>query len=170
MNEADLIRDAFGRISEEVHATLSDLPDAALTYRIDPGANTIAWLIWHLTRVQDDHIAGVANSEQVWTAQDWHDRFALPFEAREIGYGQSSDDVAKVRAGSDLLLGYHDAVHEKTRAFVETLSSADLDTVVDRNWNPPVTLGVRLVSVIADDLQHVGQAAFVAGVFARTAS
>lgn len=167
MNEAELIQDAFNRVSEEVHATLADLPEAALTYRIDPDANTIAWLIWHLTRVQDDHVAGVAKSEQVWTAQDWYGRFSLPFEVGVIGYGQSSRDVEQVRPTIDLLLGYHDAVQARTAAFVETLRSEDLDTVVDRNWDPPVTLGVRLVSVIADDLQHVGQAAFVAGVHAR---
>lgn len=168
MNEADLIRDAFGRIAEEVHATLTDLPDAALTYRIEPDANTIAWLIWHLTRVQDDHVAGVANSEQVWTAQNWHSRFALPFSLSDIGYGHSTDEVEQVAPTSELLLGYHDAVQQNTVAYVETLTSDDLDAVVDRNWNPPVTLGVRLVSVISDDLQHVGQAAFIAGVFART--
>lgn len=170
MNEADVIKDAFGRISEEVYATLSDLPDAALTYRIDPDANTIAWLIWHLTRVQDDHVAGVAGHEQVWTAQDWHSRFALSFDVGDIGYGHSTDDVAQVRPSIDLLVGYHDAVQKKTTAYVETLRSEDLDNVVDRNWTPPVTLGVRLVSVISDDLQHVGQAAFVAGIFARTHS
>ena len=170
MNEADLIRDAFGRISEEVHATLSDLPDAALTYRIDPEANTIAWLIWHLTRVQDDHLAGVADHEQVWIAQDWHSRFALPFDVGDTGYGHSTEDVGQVQPSIDLLLGYHDAVQKKTAAFVETLRSDDLDTVVDRNWSPPVTLGVRLVSVISDDLQHVGQAALIAGIFVRSHS
>jgi hypothetical protein len=50
---------------------------------------------------------------------------------------------------------------------VRSLSEADLTRVVDRNWDPPVTVSVRLVSVIADDLQHVGQAAYVRGILQR---
>lgn len=167
MNESEVLIDAFDRIAEVVHATVEDLPDAAFTYRIDPDANTIAWLIWHLTRVQDDHIAGVAGSEQVWTASGWADRFDLPFDRSSIGYGQSSDDVGQVTTGRELLLGYHDAVHERTVEYLRTLSGADLDEVVDHNWTPPVTLGVRLISVVSDDLQHAGQAAYVAGVLSR---
>jgi hypothetical protein len=95
------------------------------------------------------------------------ERFDLPFTAAATGYGQTSEDVAAVHAGSDLLLGYHDAVHEATLAFVRGLGDADLDRVVDTNWNPPVTLGVRLVSVISDDLQHAGQAAYARGLVDR---
>lgn len=167
MNESEVLIDAFDRIAEVVKATVDDLPDDALTYRIDPDANTVSWLIWHLTRVQDDHVAGVAGSEQVWTEAGWKDRFGLPFDASDIGYGHSSDDVGKVTSGKDLLLGYHDAVHERTAQYLRTLSGTDLDQIVDRTWTPPVTLGVRLISVISDDLQHAGQAAYVAGVFAR---
>lgn len=168
MNETEVLIDAFGRIAEVVHATADDLPDDAFAYRIEPDANTIGWLIWHLTRVQDDHIAGVAGSEQVWTDAGWADRFALPFDTSAIGYGQSSDDVGAVTSGRDLLLGYHDAVHERTVEYLRTLSDSDLDDVVDRNWTPPVTLGVRLVSVVSDDLQHAGQAAYIAGIFGRS--
>lgn len=168
MNEAEVLIDAFDRIAEVVHATVEDLPDEALTYRVDPDANTVSWLIWHLTRVQDDHVAGVADSPQVWTDAGWTDRFALSFDPSDIGYGHSSDDVGAVTSGRELLLGYHDAVHQRTADYLRTLTGADLDEVIDRNWTPEVTLGVRLISVISDDLQHAGQAAYVAGVFART--
>lgn len=167
MNESEILIDAFDRIAEVVHAAVDDVPGDALTFRIDPDANTIGWLIWHLTRVQDDHIAGVAGSDQVWTASGWKDRFGLPFDAQDIGYGHSTDDVGKVTSGAELLLGYHDAVRDRTAEYLRTLSGADLDEIVDRNWTPPVTLGVRLISVISDDLQHAGQAAYVAGVFSR---
>lgn len=167
MNHAAVLTDAFDRIRELVHSVLDDVPDDALTFRPDAEANTIAWLVWHSTRVQDDHIAGVAGSEQVWTADGWEQRFGLPFEQGDIGYGQSSDDVAAVTSGADLLRDYHDAVHAKTVAYVESLSAGDLDRVVDDNWDPPVTLGVRLVSVVSDDLQHMGQAAYVKGLFDR---
>ncbi|WP_072806899.1 mycothiol transferase [Rhodococcoides yunnanense] len=167
MNHSAVLIDAFDRIKGVVHDTLEDIPVGALTYRPDSAANSVAWLIWHLTRVQDDHIAGVAGSEQVWTADGWNARFALPFDDDAIGYGQSSDDVAAVASGADLLREYHDAVHAKTVAYVDSLAADDLDRVVDENWDPPVTLGVRLVSVVSDDLQHVGQAAYVRGLFER---
>ncbi|PYE19113.1 uncharacterized protein DUF664 [Williamsia limnetica] len=170
MKQSDILVDAFDRIHEVVHAVFEDLPPEALTYRIDPDANTIAWLVWHLTRVQDDHVAGVAGSEQVWTSNGWAERFGLPFDSSDIGYGQSSADVAAVPAERELLLGYHDATHKRTLEYLRSLSPADLDVVVDENWTPAVTLGVRLISVIADDLQHAGQAAYVAGVYRRLQS
>lgn len=167
MDQTDLLIDAFTRIRDLVHRTLNDVPAEHLTARVDPQANTIAWLIWHLTRVQDDHIAEVAGSDQVWLADGWCDRFALPFDASAIGYGQTPAEVARVSTPADLLTGYHDAVHARTVDFVRGLSGAELDRIVDPRWDPPVTLGVRLVSVISDDLQHVGQAAYVRGVLSR---
>ncbi|MCP2317962.1 putative damage-inducible protein DinB (forms a four-helix bundle) [Nocardia amikacinitolerans] len=168
MTSAQLLTDGYERVREAVYEAVDGLDEDALTFRIDPGANTIAWLIWHLTRVQDDHIADVAGTEQVWTAQDWYGRFGLPLDERATGYGDGPDEVALVRASAESLSGYYDAVHERTLDFVRELTDADLAEVVDTRWDPPVTLAVRLVSVIADDLQHAGQAAYVRGVFDRT--
>jgi uncharacterized damage-inducible protein DinB len=168
MNEADLLVDALGRVRESVHSVVEGLTEEQLAYRVDGRSNSIAWLVWHLTRVQDDHIAHVAGIDQVWTSAGWYDRFGLPFNASEHGYGQSSEAVAAVHASAELLVGYHDAVHEQSVSYVRTLSGADLDRVVDERWDPPVTLGVRLVSVVDDDTQHVGQAAFVRGLLPLT--
>ncbi|WP_369638914.1 DUF664 domain-containing protein [Nocardia sp. JMUB6875] len=168
MTSADLLVDAFGRIKENVHGAVADLTQEELGTRLDPGANSIAWLIWHLTRVQDDHIADVADLPQVWTAAGWSKRFDLPFDDSATGYGQSPADVAALAAvPADLLLGYYDAVHAQTLTYVSTLTDPDLPRVVDTRWNPPVTLGVRLISVIDDDIQHSGQAAFIRGVLLR---
>ena len=166
MNGVDVLRDLFDRVATNVHGAVEGLDEAALTHRVGGSANSIAWLVWHLTRVQDDHVADAAGSEQVWTAQDWATRFGLPFPPEATGYGQGSDEVAAVRAGADLLLGYYDAVHERTLQYLGEITDADLDRIVDRRWDPPVTLGVRLVSIADDDVQHAGQAAFVRGVVA----
>ena len=168
MTSAELLVDAVGRIREVVHRVVEGLTAEQLRLRVDPGANSIAWLVWHLTRIQDDHVAEVAGAEQVWTSQGWVERFGLPFDPRDTGYGHRADDVAAVRVESgELLVGYYDAVHQQTIGYVEQLTDADLARVVDRSWDPPVTLGVRLVSVLADDLQHAGQAAFVRGILQR---
>ncbi|MFJ8658230.1 DUF664 domain-containing protein [Streptomyces sp. NPDC093795] len=167
MNSAALLTDSFGRIREAVHEAVEGLTEDQLAVRIDPDANSVAWLVWHLTRIQDDHLAGAYGTEQLWTGDGWRDRFGLPFPAEATGYGQSRAQAGKVRAPAELLLGYHDAVHARTEELIGTVTNADLDRVVDTAWDPPVTLGVRLVSVIADALQHAGQAGYVRGVVER---
>lgn len=164
MTSAELLVDAFGRIREVVHDAVEGLNVDQLATRLDGRANSIAWLVWHLTRIQDDHVAGVAGTEQVWTSSGWFDRFGLPFDRSAHGYGQTSEEVAAVRVEADLLAGYHDAVHEQTVSYISGLVDADLDRIVDKRWDPPVTLGVRLISVVTDDLQHAGQAAFIRGL------
>jgi uncharacterized damage-inducible protein DinB len=167
-DSAELLVDAFDRARGVVHAVVEGLTPDQLAYRIDDAANSIAWLVWHLTRIQDDHLAGVAGEQQVWTSQGWAQRLRLPFEDWATGYGHGPDEVAAVRVDSgDVLTGYHDAVHEQTRRYLARLTPTDLDRIVDDSWDPPVSLRVRLVSVIADDLQHAGQAAFVRGVGQR---
>jgi uncharacterized damage-inducible protein DinB len=157
MTIAELLADAFGRIRETVHEAVDGLTPGQLAFRPESGSNSIAWLVWHLTRIQDDHIADVAGTGQVWTAgasgSTWADRFGLPF-------------AVQVRSG-ELLTGYYDAVHAGTLNYIRELTETDLDRVVDKAWDPPVTLGVRLVSVISDDLQHAGQAAYLRGIIER---
>lgn len=165
MDVAELLVDAFGRIRESVIGVVDGLSVDELAWRADRDANTIAWLVWHLTRIQDDHVAHVAGVDQVWP--EWSDRFGLPFDVRDTGYGASSDDVAAVRVSADLLAEYHESVHNATVKYVSTLHAADLDRVVDTRWEPPVTLGVRLVSVVGDNLEHAGQAEFVRGMLER---
>jgi uncharacterized damage-inducible protein DinB len=168
VTSAELLTDAYGRIREEVQGVVDGLTPEQLAYRVDGTANSIAWLVWHLTRVQDDHIAGVAGFEQVYNAQGWAERFGFPFPPSAIGYGHSCADVDAVRVDSpDLLVDYHEAVHAQTLRFLEGLKEEELGRVVDERWDPPVTLGVRLVSVVSDDLQHVGQAAFLRGLLER---
>ena len=168
MTSAQLLADAFGRIQGIVHRVVGGLTQEQLAFRVDDEANTIGWLVWHLTRVQDDHVADAAGTQQVWITQGWAERFALPFSVEETGFGQTGEQVAAVRVESGgLLTGYHDAVYERTIDYVSALTDDDLARIVDPGWDPPVTLGIRLVSVIGDDLQHAGQAAFVRGVVER---
>jgi uncharacterized damage-inducible protein DinB len=164
---SELLVDGLGRVRDRVHEVVSDLSEEQLGFRPFDAGNPIGWLVWHLTRVQDDHVATVAGTEQVWTSGGWVDRFALPFEETATGYGQSDADVAAVHPSAELLVGYHDAVHERTVAYVEGLDDAEYARVVDERWDPPVTLGVRLISVLNDDTQHVGQAAYVRGLIDR---
>ena len=164
----DTLADAFQRIQQIVRRTVDGASEAVLTFRVDDEANTVAWLVWHLTRVQDGHVSELAGVDELWVDGGWHDRFGLPFDASATGYGQSSSEVAQVRGVSpDDLIGYHDAVCARTLGYVATLGDDDFGRIVDTSWTPPVTLAARLVSVISDDLQHAGQASFVRGVAER---
>ena len=162
-----LLVDAFGRVQEAVHRAVEGLTREQLTHRIDPDANTIAWLVWHLTRIQDDHVCALAQVEQSWHTDGWMEQFGLPFGPNDHGYGHRSEDVAAVDVPGELLLAYHDAVHARTVAYVQALTEPEYDEIIDRSWDPPVTRAVRLVTVVGDDMQHVGQAAFIRGVVLR---
>jgi AraC-like DNA-binding protein len=166
MRATDILVDGYGRIQEVVHDVLDGLTEEELTYQVDDQANTIAWLVWHLTRIQDDHVAAAGQLEQVWP-QGWEKEFGLPFSTTDTGYGHTTEEVAAVRGPAGLLAGYHDATYEQSIAFIESLTDADMNRIVDRNWTPAVTMSVRLVSVLSDDLQHAGQAAYIRGLLDR---
>lgn len=165
MTSTTLLADAFGRVRDTVHKAVMSLTPEQLAFRPYPEGNSIAWLIWHLARIQDDHIADVAETEQVWQSGEWASQFGLERGSVDTGYGYTPDQVAKITVDSgETLTAYYDAVHERTLRYLATLADTDLPHIVDRNWDPPVTLAVRLVSVISDDLQHAGQAAYLRGV------
>jgi len=165
MDVADLLLELYGRIPPLAVAAVTGAEPAQLLERITPDANPIAWLVWHAARVQDHHISEILDADQVWLDGTWAARFGLEPEPQNMGYGHSAEDVAAVRPDQpELLLEYLSAVDTRTRAFLTTLTPPDLDRIVDRRWDPPVTLGVRLVSIADDGLQHLGQAAYVRGI------
>lgn len=158
----DLLRDAFSRLIEHADALTDGLTDAVAGYRPTPTANSIAWLLWHAARVQDIQVADIAGVAQVWDR--WVDRFGLDLDRNDTGYGHTAEQVAKVRAAADLLAGYYHDVHNLTLDYVAGVDAAELARIVDRNWDPPVTAGVRLVSIVDDCAQHLGQAAYLRGI------
>lgn len=168
---AELLIDHFGRVRELVHDIVDDLGPEDLARRPesdsgDPG-NPIGWLVWHLTRVQDDHVAEAFGTEQVWTGDGWQQRAGLDLDAADTGFGHSSGQVDAVRLPADLLAGYHDAVHDRTVGLLADLTDDDLSRILPPTHGANVSLGERLVSVLGDDLQHAGQAAYLRGLFGR---
>jgi Protein of unknown function (DUF664) len=160
-----ILADAFGRVRELVIDLTDGLTDEIATYRPDPEANSIAWLLWHLSRGQDHQVAELAQVEQVWP--QWRERFGLPFDKWATGYGQGPKEVAAVRVSGELLDGYHRDVHELTLRYLDGITPDELERIVDTRWDPPVTAAVRLVSVIGDSMQHAGQAAYLRGLAER---
>jgi uncharacterized damage-inducible protein DinB len=170
MTSAELLVDGFGRIRETVADVLSGLSTDQLAYRIAPDANPISWLVWHLTRVQDDHVTKAFGAVQTWSSGGWAKRFRLAEGTMETGYGHTTAQVAAMgsaAAAASLLAAYHEETYAQTVRLVSAVTDADLDRVVDTRWTPPVTLGVRLVSVLNDDMMHVGQATYAHGIVLR---
>ncbi|ALE73389.1 chorismate synthase [Pseudonocardia sp. EC080610-09] len=167
---AELLIDHFGRVDELVHDVLDRLTEADLARRPEvagsggPG-NPIGWLVWHLLRVQDDHVAEAFGTGQVWTGDGWADRFGLDLDPADTGFGHTPEQVGRVRTTAELLTGYGEAVHARTVAHLGGLGDDDLSRILPSTWGEGVSLGVRLVSVLGDDLQHAGQAAYLRGLF-----
>ena len=165
MESKAVLLEVYGRIPPLVREVLDGLPDDALIARPGPKANSIAWLVWHLTRVQDHHMSDIMKTDQLWVGGDWAERVGLGADPNNTGYGHDEHDVASIRpVDSSVLEAYLDAVQARTVAMLERVTPGDLERVVDRRWDPPVTMGVRLVSIADDSLQHVGQAAYVRGL------
>ena len=168
MDVSELLIELFGRVRGHVHAIADGLSPEDLVAPPEDGSNPIGWLLWHLTRVQDHHLAELLGEEQVYLAGGWAPRFGLDPDPDDIGYGHGPDQVAAVRPDdAATLVAYYDAVADRTDAHLATLAPADLSRIVDERWDPPVSLGVRLVSVADDDIQHAGQAAYLKGLLAR---
>jgi hypothetical protein len=160
----ELLRDSFTRLIEHVDDLTDGLTEELSVFQPTPSANSIGWLIWHSARVQDVQICHIAGTKDVWTRDGWVDQFGLDLPPHDTGYAHSAADVGKVRASAELLAGYYHAVHDMTLDFVKTLTAADLERVIDRSWDPPVTASMRLVSIVDDCAQHLGQAAYVRGI------
>jgi uncharacterized damage-inducible protein DinB len=165
MDCRDLILDGLTRVDEGLRMTLDGLSADQLAARPQETANSIAWLAWHLTRVQDDHVSELAGRPQAWVVDAWHARFDRPADPHDTGFGHGPTEVAGIRPdGPDALLAYHQVVHRRSVDYLKGVSCEAMDRVIDTRWNPPVTVGVRLVSVVDDCAQHVGQMAYVRGL------
>ena len=165
MDVADVYLELYARIEPLARDAVQDASTVELNATVVPGTNPVGWLVWHLARVQDHHVAELLDAEQLWATGEWAGHFGLSPDPSNVGYGHSPDDVVAVRPESaQVLLDYLDAVSTRTDELLRSVSPSDLDRIVDRRWDPPVTLGVRLVSIADDSLQHLGQAAYLRGL------
>jgi len=166
---SELLLDGYGRLPALVRSAVDGLTADQLRWAPGAGSNPIGWLVWHLTRIQDHHVSELLGADQVWVTGGWAERFGLEPDPHNTGYGHGPEHLDTVRPESpDALVDYYAAVAARTDDLLRSLKPEDLDRIVDRRWDPPVTLGVRLVSILGDDLEHVGQAAYVRGLLKRS--
>jgi hypothetical protein len=166
MEWQQLVMDIYVRISQVLEKALEGLATDDLNQQPHPDCNSMGWLAWHLTRVQDDHIADLMGEEQLWIKDGWYARFKCDPNTKDIGFGHSSEEVAAFKSpDAETLLEYHGAVLERSKRYITGLSMADINRELNEPWYQPLpTVGVRLVSVMSDSLQHAGQVAYVRGL------
>ncbi|MGU3501308.1 mycothiol transferase [Mycobacterium sp. C31M] len=164
----ELLRDSFTRLIEHVGEVTDGLSEDLGAWQPVAGANSIAWLVWHSARGQDLQLCDIAGTEQVWTRDGWEERFGLDLPGNDMGYGHTPEEVAKVRAPADLLAGYYKAVHKVSLEYIASVDDAELQRIVDDSWDPPVTASARLVSIIDDCAQHLGQAKYIRGTLLQS--
>jgi len=167
MEAKDIVIDALERIRSILHRTLAGLTLDEIQRQPTPDSNSIAWLTWHLTRVQDNGISGLFDQEQAWISQGWHAQFGMAPDPDNEGQGHTPQQVAAFRAPSiQTLLDYHDSVSTRSKSFVAGLTSAGFSRELNEpQYQPRPTVGVRLVSILSDNLQHAGQVAYLRGVW-----
>jgi hypothetical protein len=160
-----LLCELYGRLPPLARGAVDGLDIEDLVRSPTPDANTIAWLLWHTARVEDHHVGELMGDGQLWEREPWPERFGLDPDPSNTGYGHTAAQVRAVVPSEPVdLVAYLDAVHARTMTWLEHLDAGDLDRICDPRWDPPVTVGVRLVSVADDGLQHLGQAAYVRGL------
>jgi hypothetical protein len=166
MEWQELLIDGYGRVQEALQEALKGLTQDDLNQLPRPDCNSMGWLAWHLTRVQDDHVADLMGEKQLWLSEGWHAKFNRAPSAKDVGFGHSPKDVAAFKSPDvATLLNYHRAVLERTKRYILSLPASDLARELNEPWYQPLpTVGVRLISVMADNLQHVGQIAYVHGL------
>ena len=162
MEWQQLLTNTFIRISQVLETSLRGLTSDDLNAHPRPDCNSIGWLAWHLTRVQDRAISGFIGEEQLWLREGWHVRFNRPHDAQDFGLGHNPEDLVLFKSpDTQTLLDYHHAVLEQTKSYLKNLTESDLVQKIDHPKFP--TIGARLVAIISDNFQHAGQIAYLHG-------
>ena len=165
MDALDILRDLTSRPRTAAAALAGQLNPVSLNARPGGHDNSVAWLLWHTGREIDAQLADLTGGEQVWTAHGFDARFALGELGDTVGYGHTPAEARRIVVEDGPgLLAYIDAALAALEHYLGTLSQEDLADVVDEQWDPPVTRGARLVSILDDAAQHIAQAAYVLGM------
>lgn len=165
MDALDVLRDLTSRPRDAAERMRPDLNPVSLNARPGGHDNSVAWLLWHSGREIDAQLADLTGHEQLWTAQDFARRFALGSAGDGVGYGHSAEEARRILVDDpELLLGYLGAALDAVDTYLDGITAAQLDDVIDEDWDPPVTRGARVVSVVDDAIQHLAQANYALGM------
>ena len=157
----------------QIKRATDEATEEQLYYRPSADANSMAWLVWHLSRWQDYMSASISGDRQVWFTEGWAQRFALPADLpnEATGWGDSSEQVAAFRVDRAVLIGYMEAANRAAVERVAKLTPEQLEQPV--SWGTPQTpVDTRpawraLTSICGDSLQHIGQINYIRGLVSK---
>ncbi|GAB2537592.1 mycothiol transferase [Brachybacterium huguangmaarense] len=165
MNGIDILSDLATRPRDLADSLRDRLTPEALNRHPGRHDNSIAWLLWHTARMMDMQLSALSGEETVWLAKGYDERFGLGLAPDDMGYGHTPEQARAIRVDdADLLLEHLRDVTAALLAYLGGIDDAALSDVVDEDWDPPVTRGARIVSILDDAAVHVGQAAYVLGM------
>ena len=166
MDTVGYIAQSLRQVRTRLLASCEGLTQEQVLWRPLPHANSIGFILWHMTRAEDDRAASLMGSSPLWESQGWYERFGRSDDASDRGRGHTSDEVREFRPpGVDVLPGYYKAVRGRTDAFLGAVSAEDLDKPVQNlAGDGTVPMRVRLEMTVVDNIQHSGQIAYLRGL------
>jgi len=166
MDWKEILINSYEDIHGEMKRVFKGLTKDDLGWQPKPDCNSIGWLAWHLLRVEDNQVAYLFDEEQLWIKDGWHSKFDRPADAKDVGFGNTPKQVAEFKSPDiQLFLDYSEAIFKRIKNHFLSMSAADLDQPLNQYWGKtPVKLGWRLISVLEDCFQHIGQIAYVRGL------
>ncbi|MDA1215963.1 MAG: DinB family protein [Chloroflexi bacterium] len=164
MDTGTFFLNALGRADGTLKRALEGLTREELMQQpAGPGSNPIGWLAWHLTRVQDGYGSRIAGVEQVWRTQKWYEKFGLEetppsYKPETVG---TFDPIS-----AELLLEYYEMVKTATVGYIASLSAEDWERQLPQidPSRPPQTVADGVAIITSDNIQHIGQIAYVRGL------
>ena len=168
MRATTILHNAATRPAEAAQRLRASLSSEVLNAHLGDHDNSVAWLLWHTGREIDVQTADLAGTSEAWSHEGYAQLTGIGAVGDGLGLGHTTGEAREITSDQgDALVDYVAAATDALLAYISTLTDADLDEVIDENWDPPVTRGVRLVSIIDDAAQHVGQAAYAVGALSQ---
>ena len=166
MEWKDMVIDGYERIPGILDRALKDLTEKDLNWKPSSDTNSIGWLVWHLTRQQDAQMSDLMGEEQLWTKDEWYSKFGRQGEPEDVGFGHTPEQVAAFKSpDARTLLDYNREVVQRSKNYINGLSEDELGRELNEpRFQPLPTVGVRIISILNDSIQHAGQAAYVRGL------
>ena len=165
MTIAEILIDALSRSRERFDRAFDGVTleqaNTRPTPDLAPRIDSLTWLAWHTAREIDLQISLMAGQEFVWFTGGHRERFALPLPDDTQDWRHTPEEAAQVVVGDlSVLTAYLDDAYAMAYGYMRSLAPERLDDIIDSSWDPPVTRGARLVSIIDDAAQHSGQAVY----------
>jgi len=163
LKAVDLIKMSLEENRDYIARAIKDLSPDELAWRPKPHSNNIAFLLWHLARVEDLWINRlILGGKSMYETDGWYKKFKTPAQDSGFGYDQAKLAAWPVPT-PELLQSYTAAVREKTLAFLKTTDEKKLDEPKDFILNK-ATVGWALSHLISEIGEHSGQIGYLRGV------